>query len=64
LLSGEYRLKVSLTISGQTVDSVEDAARLTIIPSDYYGTGSVPWNGFIVLKQHWEFQADSSSAAH
>ena len=56
LLPGEYKIKVLLSIGNQTVDTVEDAARLTVLPSDYYGTGSVPWNGFFVLEQHWDFQ--------
>jgi hypothetical protein len=34
-------------------DLVEDAARIEILDSDYYGTGKSPWNGLIVLKHHW-----------
>jgi hypothetical protein len=26
---------------------------VTVIESDYYGTGKVPWNGTFVLKHHW-----------
>ena len=35
-------------------DYIEDAARLTILESDYYGTGRVPWNGMFVLKHRWQ----------
>lgn len=54
LVPGEYKIKVGLDIGGTEVDSVEDATRLTVIESDYYGTGKVPWNGTCVLKHQWE----------
>jgi lipopolysaccharide transport system ATP-binding protein len=53
LVPGEYKIRVSLSIRGRPRDYVEDAARLTILESDYYGTGRVPWNGFFVLKHRW-----------
>jgi len=56
LLPGEYKIKVLLSIGNDTVDTVEDAARLTVLPADYYGTGCMPWNGFFVLEQHWDLQ--------
>jgi lipopolysaccharide transport system ATP-binding protein len=51
---GEYKIRVSLTIRGQLRDYVEDAARLMVLESDYYGTGRVPWNGFVVLEHRWQ----------
>ena len=56
LVPGEYRIKVSLDIGGVDVDYVEDAARLTIVASNYYGTGKVPWSGFFVLEHHWQLK--------
>jgi lipopolysaccharide transport system ATP-binding protein len=53
LVPGEYRIKVALNIHNSERDSVEDAARLTILESDFYGTGRVPWNGVFVLKHRW-----------
>jgi lipopolysaccharide transport system ATP-binding protein len=53
LVPGEYRIKVALNIHNSERDYVEDAARLTILESDFYGTGKVPWNGVFVLKQRW-----------
>ena len=53
LVPGEYRVKVALDIQNCERDYVEDAARLTILESDYYGTGRVPWNGIFVLKHRW-----------
>jgi lipopolysaccharide transport system ATP-binding protein len=53
LVPGEYKIKVILELDNAPVDLVEDAIRLTITDSDYYGTGKVPWNGFFVLKHRW-----------
>jgi lipopolysaccharide transport system ATP-binding protein len=56
LVPGEYKIKVSLDIGDSQVDCVEDAARIKIIESNYYGTGKVPWNGVIVFTQYWYLQ--------
>jgi lipopolysaccharide transport system ATP-binding protein len=56
LVPGEYKIKVGLNIHNAERDSVEDAARLTILESDYYGTGRVPWNGIFVLKHRWQLR--------
>jgi hypothetical protein len=53
LVPGEYKLKVALDVHNPDEDCVEDAARLTILASDYYGTGKAPWNGAFVLKHRW-----------
>jgi lipopolysaccharide transport system ATP-binding protein len=53
LVPGEYKVKVALDIDNVDADLVEDAARLTVVESDYYGTGKVPWNGVLVLKHNW-----------
>jgi lipopolysaccharide transport system ATP-binding protein len=56
LTPNDYKVKVALNIDDVEVDFVEDAARITITHSDYYGTGRVPWNGRITLKHHWYLQ--------
>ena len=56
LVPGEYKIKVGLSIGNSTADTVEDAMRFTVQPSDYYGTGKVPWNGTFVLEQHWHLE--------
>lgn len=56
LVPGEYKIKVLLDIDGGDADRVDDAARVMILESDYYGTGKSAWNGFFVLKQHWYSQ--------
>jgi lipopolysaccharide transport system ATP-binding protein len=53
LVPGEYKIRVALNVGGVLTDVVDDAARLTVVPSDYYGTGKVPWNGTFVLEQRW-----------
>jgi lipopolysaccharide transport system ATP-binding protein len=53
LVPGEYVLRVWLDVSRREADLVNEAARIQVIESDYYGTGRVPWNGVFVLKQHW-----------
>jgi lipopolysaccharide transport system ATP-binding protein len=54
LVPGEYKIKLGLDISNSEQDIIEDAARLSVLESDFYGTGRVPWNGMFVLKQHWQ----------
>lgn len=53
LMPGEYKIKVSLAAENETIDLVEDAARVTIVDSNYYGTGILPWNGMCVMPQRW-----------
>lgn len=50
---GEYRIEVALVIDEKCVDYVEDACRLKIAGSDFYGTGKIPSLGFFVHKQSW-----------
>ncbi|MBZ5561109.1 MAG: ABC transporter ATP-binding protein [Acidobacteriia bacterium] len=56
LTPGEYKLVAWVEISGGVVDLVEDAARLTIGESDFYGTGKVPRSGTCALENHWRLQ--------
>jgi lipopolysaccharide transport system ATP-binding protein len=53
LVPGEYTLRIFMDIGVDEVDLIDDAARLQVIESDYYGTGRVPWNGAFVLKHRW-----------
>ena len=53
LMPGEYALRLWLDIGNTEADLINDATRLSMLESDYYGTGKVPWNGTFVLKQHW-----------
>jgi len=53
LVPGEYTVRVWVDAWAASIDLVDDAARIQIIESDYYGTGRVPWNGAFVLEHHW-----------
>ena len=53
LVPGDYRIEVLFDIGPSVVDHVENAARLTVLPADYYGTGKLPKTGTFVLKHHW-----------
>lgn len=62
LVPGEYTIRVWLEMGVDEVDLIDDAARIRIIESDFYGTGRVPWNGVFVLKHHWHVeQANGAS---
>ena len=53
LVPGEYIVLAVLIVRDVAVDAVEDAVRINVVESDYYGTGKVPWNGVVVLKHRW-----------
>jgi lipopolysaccharide transport system ATP-binding protein len=61
LAPGEYKILVVLAVRESVLDFVEDAVRINVIGSDYYGTGKVPWNGFIVLKHRWYMEQNGTS---
>jgi lipopolysaccharide transport system ATP-binding protein len=53
LTTGTYTTKLWMDIANTEADAVDDAARIDVIESDYYGTGKVPWNGTFVLPHRW-----------
>ncbi len=60
LVPGEYLMKMFLTVNNQDVDAVEDAIRLTVVESDYFGTGKTPGSGIFVLPHRWRvLEADN-----
>jgi lipopolysaccharide transport system ATP-binding protein len=62
LTPGEYGIKVWLEVNSSEADAIEDAVKLRVVESDFYGTGRVPWNGTFVLKQHWNLEQAASAA--
>jgi lipopolysaccharide transport system ATP-binding protein len=57
LTPGERRIDVGLVLEGNHVlDYVEDAHRLYVAETDFYGTGQVPSLGFIVHPQRWRLE--------
>ena len=53
LMPGTYSMRVWLDINHAEADWINAAARMTVLESDYYGTGKAPWNGAVVLKHNW-----------
>jgi len=53
LMPGEYAVKVFLELNNSEADAIEDAAKIRVLESDFYGTGKVPRNGAFVLKHGW-----------
>jgi len=61
---GTYNMRMWLDISNVEADLIDDCARVTVLGSDYYGTGRVPWNGVMVLQHRWYMeQADEGGTA-
>jgi|SRR5215470_15975479 len=63
LMAGDYTLKIWLDVNSAKADEIEDALRLTILESDYYGTGKAPWNGAVVMKHNWYLEEPSAQSA-
>jgi Wzt C-terminal domain len=62
---GDYTLRIWLDIGNSEADLIDDAACITVLESDFYGTGKAPWNGAIVLKHRWHLEqatADDGTA--
>jgi lipopolysaccharide transport system ATP-binding protein len=57
LVPGEYKIHVGLDIASDKVDWVEDATRLTVVKSDFYGTGILPTRGVFLLKNRWSLDS-------
>jgi lipopolysaccharide transport system ATP-binding protein len=53
LVPGEYKIHVGLDIALREVDCLEDVARLTVVTSDFYGTGVLPTKGVFLLNNRW-----------
>ena len=64
LMPGEYRLRVALYLGGVEVDAVDHATSLTVVPSDYYGSGRLPQSGAFVLPQSWSVASESPNHCH
>lgn len=62
LVPGEYMVNVALAVGDKLIDCVEDSTRISVIPTDYYGTGRVPKHGSSVLAHRWSIDAGNSIA--
>ncbi|HEY4933860.1 MAG TPA: ABC transporter ATP-binding protein [Terriglobales bacterium] len=53
LTPGMYNMRIWLDVNHREADLINQAARVVVLESDYYGTGKAPWNGALVLQHHW-----------
>jgi lipopolysaccharide transport system ATP-binding protein len=58
LTLGTYSMRLWLDIGNDEADMIEDAARITILESDFYGTGKLAKAGAFVLRHHWYLEED------
>jgi lipopolysaccharide transport system ATP-binding protein len=56
LCPGQYRINLGILLGGVEVDSIEDAYRLNVLASDFYGNGRLPPNSLIVVQQDWSLE--------
>jgi lipopolysaccharide transport system ATP-binding protein len=61
IVPGEYRILVGVDIYLVEMDWVEDAARLTVVKSDYYGTGIVPTKGAFLIQNRWALNDEEAN---
>jgi hypothetical protein len=61
LTPGTYHIRIWLDINHSEADLINQAARVTVLESDYYGTGKAPWNGAVVLKHRWYVQSSNDA---
>jgi len=53
LLPGDYVLRVWLDVGNTEADLIDSAARITVVESDFYGSGKLPTDGMFVLQHRW-----------
>jgi lipopolysaccharide transport system ATP-binding protein len=63
LVPGDYTIRVWLDVNSAQADVIEDAARITVLESDYYGTGRIPRNGTVVLQHRWYLEQAADGTA-
>lgn len=63
LVPGEYKVGVGLDIASGEVDWVDDATRLSIVNSDFYGTGILPTRGVCLLENRWTLEPACEAVA-
>jgi lipopolysaccharide transport system ATP-binding protein len=64
LTLGTYSICLWLDIGNDEADMIEDAARITILESDFYGTGKLAKAGAFVLRHHWYLEDDEECYAN
>jgi lipopolysaccharide transport system ATP-binding protein len=62
LMTGQYSVFLYVDIGHTRADAVPDAFVLSVLDSDYYGTGRPPFNGVFVLPHRWQLEPASKPA--
>lgn len=57
MMPGDYVVGIWADVNGIMADLVEEAARISVVESDFYGTGKAPWNGVVVMRHRWHLEA-------
>lgn len=63
LMPGEYLIFLYVDIGHERKDAINDAWMLSVLESDYYGTGRAPFSGVFVLPHRWTMNAGSEPEA-
>jgi hypothetical protein len=53
LIPGDYALRVWLDVGNMEADLIDSAAQITVLESDFYGSGTLPSDGMFVLDHSW-----------
>jgi lipopolysaccharide transport system ATP-binding protein len=53
LVPGDYVLRIWLDVGNTEADLIDSAARITVLESDFYGSGKLPSDGMFVLNHSW-----------
>jgi lipopolysaccharide transport system ATP-binding protein len=61
LVPGNYRIKLAIGRSDDTIDEIHDAAVLVVDPANFYGGGGLPnpSQGFIVARANWSLTSST-----
>ena len=64
LRPGKYLLTLYVDQAGELLDNVEGQIELEVLPSDYFGTGSLPseTQGPFLVRHRWQLEAEASEA--
>jgi homopolymeric O-antigen transport system ATP-binding protein len=60
---GDYVFRLWLDLGNTKADVIDDAARITVLDSDFYGTGKVPTSGAVVLRHSWHLSPAQDARA-
>lgn len=63
LVPGEYFIFLYVDFGTERKDAIPDAFMLSVLDSDYYGTGKPPFSGVVVMPHRWNMAPSTQPAA-